>query len=215
MRLRSSALIIAIVVGLLGSPAFAQGVLITSTIPLSTKVQYDVENATQRAAIPILFVDERPFEALSYVCTDVFPGSCVAVPEPAMIEAVNALPLPHTVDVALRNENGTSFRASHIRLAPPLPPAATACAWVSPSGVLSPKPIKPNPGYDDIRGWNEIPSMLDALGRRVPTAAGAAATYARELELRAWGLAYRVQATEVRNNKIWIYIYAPCLGPPQ
>lgn len=219
--LRSTAWGIVLIVGLLcPSSAHGQAVTVYNAIPLTAKLEYDVTTDQQRLAHPILFVDGLEFRALEYSCGATVPTSCIAVPEPLLIDAANKAPFPHVLDVALEDANGRSARSGQLRIIPPPPPPATACPWVSPSGMLTPKPVFPNPGYDDVRGWNVLEAVKDAGGILRPTAAGAAAQYAREKQLRAWGMDYRVLATDdgtkvFRDGKLRVYIYAPCIGPPQ
>lgn len=204
---------------LLAAAAQAQAQqLVTSPVPLSAHVLYEVPDTTAADATPILYVDDAPFLVLSKICTvDQTPRTCDVVPEPVFFTVINRAPFPHRLDAAVQNASGTSVKASQVRVTPPQPPAPTMCMWVTLQGVLTPKPI----GNDDVRGWNPIDTSDPASVR---------AFYARNKQLRAWGLDATVLAMDDGvhvalgadgkpvhpiTGKPWAYIYAPCVGPPQ
>jgi hypothetical protein len=189
------------------------GLLVSNPVPLSSRVVYDVSDETQLKADPVVVVDARETVAIAKFCSELAnvngqqKATCEASPSTVFFDLVNAPPFPHMVDVLLRNSFGSSQLASRVSLNPPQPPARTECPWVNPAGVLTPKPI----GSDDIRGWNVI-NPSDPASLR--------ATFEREKQLRAWGLAYRIYGTDdgskiFKDGKQRIYIYAPCVGPPQ
>ncbi len=211
---------ISLVLSLVGVCLATAQQLLTSPIPLSAVVEYQVAAIdAQRDFQPLL--DDRPYAIVAKFCTTEPDAAglvtCRVSPEPDFFTAANATPFPHRLDGQIMVGPQVSQKASAVRILPPLPPAPLACPWVDPrDGVLRPKPV----GDDSIWGWNVLPT--DPL-TKIPTQAGMRATYQRELQLRAWGLAYRIYGTDSGDGKIpqftdgkfRILIYAPCLGPAQ